>query len=77
MITQAQLQALYKLYPQVVSTFDDEAFDADGNQVTYDINAINAKVTSDEQAAAAHKESAVAKLTAIGLTEDEVKALIG
>ena len=29
-------QAIYILYPQVVSMFGDEAFDAEGNQVAYD-----------------------------------------
>lgn len=35
--------AIYKLYPQVVSITDDVgAFDKDGNQVTIDMEAVNA-----------------------------------
>ena len=34
-------QALYALYPQIVLTRGDEAFDADGNQVVYDPVAVD------------------------------------
>jgi len=83
-MTNEQIQALFKLYPQVLTLTDNDARDAEGNPVVYDMTAVDAKVAQDEvdalaaeQAAAAHKESAVAKLSAIGLTEDEIKALIG
>lgn len=33
-------QAIYQLYPQVVVTRGDEAFDAEGNQVQYDAVAV-------------------------------------
>ena len=33
-------EALYKLYPQTVTTVGDEAFDAEGNQVQYDAAAV-------------------------------------
>lgn len=36
-----------------------------------------AAIIAKEQEAIAHKESAIAKLAAIGLTENEIKALIG
>jgi hypothetical protein len=41
--------AIYALYPQVV-TVDDTAgaFDADGNQVTIDMDAVNAWVDPDQ-----------------------------
>lgn len=32
--------ALYKLYPQVTRTVGDEAFDAEGNSVSYDAAAV-------------------------------------
>jgi len=35
-------QSVYALYPQVVKTVEDKAFDVDGNQVEIDINAVNA-----------------------------------
>lgn len=36
--------AIYKLYPNVVRTVGDEAFDADGNPVAYDKEAVQAYV---------------------------------
>ena len=42
-----QIQALYKLYPQIVSTTDDKAYDADGNEVEYDKAAVQAYVDAN------------------------------
>jgi len=36
------IDAIYKLYPQIVHTVGDEAFDADGNPVAYDETAVQA-----------------------------------
>ena len=36
--------AIYKLYPQVVRTLGDVAYDADGNEVAYDKAAVQAYV---------------------------------
>jgi hypothetical protein len=38
------IDAIYKLYPQVVRTVDDVAYDADGNEVAYDKAAVQAYV---------------------------------
>ena len=38
------INAIYKLYPQVVRTVDDKAYDADGNEVAYDKAAVQAYV---------------------------------
>lgn len=35
-------QAVYALYPQVVKTVAEEAFDVDGNKVEIDMDAVNA-----------------------------------
>ena len=73
-------QAIYALNPSIVTIRNDVAYDKDEKEVAYDMAAAQAKLTelqAAEQAAAAHKESAVAKLSAIGLTADEIKALIG
>jgi hypothetical protein len=35
-MNQYYIQAIYQLYPQVVTTTGDEAFDAEGNLVQYD-----------------------------------------
>jgi hypothetical protein len=40
-------QAVYALYPQVVKTVEDEAFDAQGNKVEIDMDAVNAWVDPD------------------------------
>lgn len=34
------MQAVYKLYPQVITTNGDTAYDADGNEVVYDLDAV-------------------------------------
>jgi hypothetical protein len=38
------IDAIYKLYPQVVCTRNDIAYDADGNEVAYDQAAVQAYV---------------------------------
>jgi len=38
------INAIYKLYPQVVETRGDIAYDADGNEVAYDKAAVQAYV---------------------------------
>ena len=38
------IDAIYKIYPQVIRTVDDTAYDADGNEVTYDKAAVQAYV---------------------------------
>ena len=40
--------AIYALYPQVTSTNDKGAFDAQGNNVTIDMDAVNAWVDPDQ-----------------------------
>jgi len=70
-------EAIYKLYPQTVRTVGDTAYDADGNEVAYDLQAVTAQAEADAQAVIDTKASALAKITAFGLSEDEVKALFG
>ena len=77
MISQQQLNVLYKLYPNVIRTVGDIAYDANGNEVAYDLQAVTAQAQADAQAVIDTKASALAKLTALGLSEDEVKALVG
>jgi hypothetical protein len=69
--------AISKLYPQVTIIRGDVAYDANGNEVTYDLAAVTAQAEADKQAAIDTKASALAKLAALGLTQDEVKALVG
>ena len=41
------IDAIYKLYPQVVRTIEDVAYDADGNEVQYDKAAVEAYVQAN------------------------------
>jgi hypothetical protein len=77
MITSQNLNALNKLYPSIVRTVGDIAYDAEGNEVAYDLQAVTAQAEADAQAVIDTKASALAKLAALGLTQDEVKALVG
>ena len=43
-LTSQQIQAIYKLYPSVIRTQDETAYDADGNEVAYDKAAVQAYV---------------------------------
>jgi hypothetical protein len=77
-------EAIYALNPTVVTIRGDIAYDADENIVEYDMAQAEAKLaemqaeeTAKQEAQVSAKQSAMAKLSALGLTEDEVKALIG
>jgi hypothetical protein len=61
-----------------------EVWDSEGNSISIVPATVTAKLaelqaaeTAAQQAAAAHKASAVSKLTALGLSADEINALIG
>jgi len=41
------INAIYKLYPQVVRTIEDTAYDANGNEVAYDKAAVQAYVDAN------------------------------
>ena len=76
-LTVNQIKSLTKLYPQITRIVDDVATDANGNEVAYDLQAVTAQAQADAQAVIDTKASALAKLAALGLTQDEVKALVG
>ena len=76
--------AIFALYPNIISINETTAYDKDGNEVEYDNDLVIAKATEmdaqeqlDIKAKADTKASALAKLKKLGLTEDEVKALLG
>jgi hypothetical protein len=71
------IDAIYKLYPSVVRIVGDIAYDAESNEVAYDLQAVTAQAEADAQAIIDIRTSALAKLSALGLTQDEVKALVG
>jgi len=75
-----------KLYKS--PTGDIYAYEADGSQdhlipfnfvalTQAEIDERNAKLEADAKAIQDAKASALAKLTALGLTEDEIKTLVG
>jgi len=78
-------QAIYNLYPNVVSIDDGEgAKDSNGNSVVVDESLVDAEAVRLKEAyqaeqiqAESDKASAVSKLEALGLTDAEIKALSG
>jgi hypothetical protein len=76
--------AIYALNSSVVTIRGDVAYDANEQEITYNMAQAQAKLaeleaeqTAKQEAQATAKASALAKLTALGLSEDEVKALVG
>ena len=76
--------AIRSINSSVVTIRGNVAYDKDEQVVQYDITQAQAKLaelqaaeTAAEQAAATAKASALAKLTTLGLTETEIKALVG
>jgi len=76
--------AIYALNSTVKTIRGDVAYDANGQEVSYNLAQAEVKLielqateTAKEQAKTTAKASALAKLTALGLSEDEVKALVG
>ena len=47
MITSQNNDVLYKLYPSVVRTVGDVAYDANGNEVSYDLVAVQAYIDAN------------------------------
>jgi hypothetical protein len=81
-------KAIMEIYPtvrRVVETTDGviTAFDENNNQVNVNMSLVEQKATELETAKEAEKQakidakaSALAKLTALGLTEEEVKSIL-
>jgi len=75
--------AIYALNPSIVTIRGDIAYDKDENIVEYDKSAAETKLAelqaaanTTAQAAVAAKASVITKLTALGLTSDEIAHLI-
>ena len=76
--------AIFALNPFIVTIRGDVAYDKDEQVVQYDMAQAQAKLAelqaaevAAQEAQASAKASALAKLAALGLTQDEVKALLG
>lgn len=77
-------ETIYMLNPSVVTIRGDIAYDANEQEVAYDLTQAQEKLaelqaaeTVAEEAQVNAKASALAKLAVLGLTQDEVKALVG
>ena len=82
-------EAVVSVYPSAVTVYGNDvnsivAHDINGNIVSVDLALISAKLTelqnaeiALQQAIETAKNSALAKLTALGLTANEIKALLG
>ena len=76
--------AILALNPAIVTIREDVAYDQSENVVQYDVSLAQAKlvemqveIEATQQAAQSTKASALAKLSALGLTADEIKAITG
>jgi hypothetical protein len=72
--------AIRALNPSIVTIRGDVAYTQDEQEVQYDMAQAQAKLVeleAKEQSTKDAKASALAKLAALGLTQDEVKALVG
>ena len=74
--------AIFALYPQVTTIRDHIAYDVNENIVEYDEMAVETKTAelltqeeTDKQAKIDARQSALNKLMALGLTEEEALAL--
>ena len=76
-LTIPQSEALRKLNPSVVTIRGDIAYDQEENVIEYDLGKVNAKAEEMQAIETAAKTAALTKLTALGLTQDDLKALIG
>ena len=47
MITTQQVNAIFQLYPQIKKMIDDTAYDAEGNEVQYDVQLADQKIAKD------------------------------
>ena len=77
-------EAIYVLNPTIITIRGDIAYDSNDQEVAYDMAQAEAKLaemiaeeTAKQEAQVSAKQSAMAKLAKLGLTEDEVKALYG
>jgi hypothetical protein len=76
--------AIFALDPAIKIIRGDIAYDANEQEVAYDMAQAEAKLAEMQMAEVTAwqdkdmaKQSAMAKLAKLGLTEDEIKALIG
>jgi hypothetical protein len=68
------IDAIYKLYPNVIRTVGDTAYDINGNEVVYDLSAVTTQAKKDDckaQAKALLSASDWAVLPDVGLANQD------
>ena len=75
-------EAVYQLYPQARYISNEVVYDENDHIVEIDLSAVQTKANElqsaeaqAQQAAETHKQNAISKLSALGLSADEIAAL--
>ena len=69
--------AIYALNSTIVTIRGDVAYDKNEQTVQYDMAQAQSKLVELQEQEAAAKQSALNKLSKLGLTAEEIKALVG
>jgi nitroimidazol reductase NimA-like FMN-containing flavoprotein (pyridoxamine 5'-phosphate oxidase superfamily) len=69
--------ALHQAYPNVMRTNGDTAYDKDDNIVEWEDAVVQAKIAELEAEEENAKKAAETKLAKLGLTPEDLKALLG
>jgi hypothetical protein len=69
--------AIFALYPSVVTARDKEAFDKDDNLIAIDFSLTDKWIEDRKKTEEAIKQTAEDKLAKLGLTPDDLKAILG
>jgi len=77
MITPFNTEAFYLLYPQTFKTVHDIAYDVDGNEIEYDLDAVEAKAVELQAQTQAKQNESLNKLAALGLTPEDLQRILG
>ena len=70
-------EAIFKLNPNIVTIVGDIAYDAANKEVQYDMAAALAKLAELEITEDTKKQASLDKLAKLGLTPDDLKAILG
>jgi hypothetical protein len=73
-LTIQQTQAIYQLYPTVVTIRGDIAYDANNNEVSYDLNAVDEQASKDSCKAQATSILSATDWTSIADVGDPTKS---
>jgi len=70
-------EAIRKLNPSIVTIRGEDAFDKDDNPIEFDLDEAKAEVARNKDAEDNKKKASLDKLAKLGLTPDDLKALLG